>query len=318
MMRLVVLFAYLYTVQTFAQIPPLLVKERSLVIMNWPLEKSGEYMVRGDWEGAAVEVQKNFKLMGVDAVAYIHGNDWSASPASQETFRSYFRERQIKHLIQIGQNENDVFYLDILDFTSGKTLWSTTGGSLNQAILRLARAIKLSGHAVENYLPADYPEIVYDVPFSKWTATTNFPDQIKRLKIGIARPTDANNDVQLRSILSQYPFDYELIDYKDDEDALRQGYQIVMLSMNTSGESIRKLLNYKPGANETHYLSTVKADSSRTTLKTIPVDAFVHKFYFQQTANHEAYVGRDWDADTTWQKSLENFLNNLRIAFRMK
>jgi hypothetical protein len=311
------IISYFLSLQAFAQIPASLVKERSLVIMNWPLDKSGEYMVRGNWEKVADEVQKNLKLMGIDAIAYVHGNDWSASPSSQETFRSYFKGREVQNLIVFGINANDVYYLDVIDFISGKTQWSTTGGSLNQALLRMAKAIKLSAIQVENFLPADAPEIVYDVPFSKWTATMNFPDQIKRLKVGVARPEGAA-DQQLHTLLAHYPFDYELIDYKDDEDAFRKGYQMVMLSMNTSGESIRKLLNYKPGANETHYLSTVKADSSRTTLKTIPVDAFVHKFYFQQTVNHEAFVGRDWDADTSWQRSLENFINNIRIAFKVK
>lgn len=317
-MRIVLLFTYIISLHAFGQIPADLVKERSLVIMNLPLEKSGEYLVRGDWESQAVNTQKSFKQMGIDAIAYIHGNDWSASPSTQETFRAYFLERQTKYLIEIGQNQNKVFFLDISDFNNGTAVWNTTGGSIDQCILRLARVIKQSGHSLENFLPADYPEIVYDVPFSKWTASTNFPDQIKRLKIGVAQFDSESENEQLRQLMSQYPFDYELLKYTDDEDALRKGFQIVLLSMNTSGESIRKLLNYKVLSSETHYLSTVKADSAKTTLKTIPVDAFVHKFYFQQTANHEAYVGRDWDADATWQKSLENFLNNIRIAFKVK
>ena len=317
-MRIVFLIVYAVSLQAFAQLPADLVKERSIVIMNLPLEKSGEYLIRGEWEKHAETAQKNFKQMGVDAIAYLHNNDWSSSPSTQDIFRSYFQDRLTKFVIEIGQNQNKVFFLEISDFNKEGPLWSTTGGSIEQCILKLARAIKQSGYPIENYMPADYPEIVYDVPFSKWTASMNYPDQIKRIKVGVAKfPTEQENE-QLRQIMSQYPFSYELIDYKDDEDALRQGYQIVLLSMNTSGESIRRLLNYKVISSETHYLSTVKGDSTNTTLKTIPVDAFVHKFYFQQTTNHETYVGRDWDAEPTWQKSLANFLNNLRLAFKVK
>ena len=76
-------------------------------------------------------------------------------------------------------------------------------------------------------------------------------------------------------------------------------------------------MNYQTIAKETAYISTVKGDSTNTILKTIPVDALVHKFYIRQTVTHEVYVGKDWDADNTWSKALENFILNLKRAFRL-
>ena len=191
-----------------------------------------------------------------------------------------------------------------------------TGGSMSQLLFRLGKEIKKNDLVIENFLSLDDPEIVTDVPFSKWTASTAFPDQIKRLAIGVAQFEDEVKNEKLRSLLESYPFKYELIDYTDDEDAFRKGYQYVLVHMATAGESIKNLLNYRKGNNETDYISTVVADSTATKLKTIPVDAYVYKFYFRQTVRHEVFVGRTWDADVSWENALENFILNLRIAFK--
>ena len=273
-------------------------------------------MTRKGWEAKATDVQKNLSVMGVDAIAYLHSDDWNASPASRSTFRSFFQKRQVAHLLILSKNESNIYELSVNRLDDFGRQWKTTGGSLNQALFRLGKEIKTRNFVIENFLSSNEPEIVTDVPFSKWTASTSFPDQIKRLTIGVARFESESENDMLKQLLDSYPFKYELFDYVDDEDAFRKGYQFILVNMSTAGESIKKLLNYRTGINETDYISTVVADSTATRLKTIPVDAFVHKFYFRQTVNHEAFVGRQWDADLTWEKSLANFILNLRVAFR--
>lgn len=317
MMRLFPFFLLIVFAQfIYAQLPATLVTTRSIVVMDLPLEKEGDYLTRGDWEEKANEVQKYLILMGVDAIAYLHADDWNASPTSKAIFQSFFQKRQVAYLLSISKKEDGFFELSIKDFNTFSDQWETTGGSISQMLFRLGKEIKSHGYVVENFLSPDRPEIVTDVPFSKWMASTTFPDQIKRIKIGVAKFKNEDENRKLQAILSDYPFMFDLIDYSDDKDAFRQGYQYVLLYMGTSGESIKKLLNFRTGINETDYLSTVVADSTATKLKTIPVGAFVYKFYFRQTVNHEAFVGRQWDADVTWEQSLENFILNLRIAFR--
>ncbi len=302
---------------SWSQLPLTLITERSLVVMEWPLESSGEFQLRGDWQKVTKQVQQNLGLMGVDAIGFVHGDDWTASAESQAIFRQFFETRQVKQLIRIGQ-ANGLYVLSIEPWGGNTSPWRIEGGSLNQVLFRLGKAIKESGQVAENFLPADEPEIYVDVPFSKWTASVNYPDAIKRLKIGVAkRASDADNR-KLEQLMQRYPFAFELIDYTDDEDAFRRGYQFVLVSMSTTGESIKRLLNYKTVSGVTHYMSTVAADSTQTKIKAIPADAFVHKFYFRNTVNHEAFVGTDWDADVSWQQSLTNFIQNLRIAFRVK
>lgn len=313
---LFLLYAIFWYTIVSGQLPETLVTTRSIVVMDLPLAKEGEYMTRGDWQEKAKDVQRYLVLMGVDAIAYLHADDWDASPASRGTFRDFFQQRGVVHLLVFSQNEDNLFEIEIKNFETFSNQWKTTGGSLNQALFRLGTEIKTRNFVVENFLTPEYPNVVTDVPFSKWTASTTFPDRIKRLPIGVAQFESEDENLKLVESLDKYPFEYDLITYTDDEDAFRQGYQYVLVYMGTSGESIKKLLNYRIGTNETDYISTVVADSTATRLKTIPVDAFVYKFYFRQTVNHEAFVGRQWDADVTWEKSLENFILNLRIAFR--
>jgi len=137
-----------------------------------------------------------------------------------------------------------------------------------------------------------------------------------RLTLGVEKFDDEAKNERLKQILAQYPFKYNLIDYTTDENAYRQGYEFVLLNISTSGQSIKKLLNYESGIKETHYISTVARDSADTEIKTIPVDALVHKYYFRRTVNHQVYVGEKWDADTSWHSALRNFIRNIRIAFK--
>ncbi|MCP4456683.1 MAG: hypothetical protein GY816_01445 [Cytophagales bacterium] len=299
-----------------AQMPETIVTSRSIVVMDLPLSKVGEYMTRNNWEQKAEEIQKYLSLMGVDAIAYLHSDDWNASPASKTTFQKFFQKRQVTHLLIFSQNEDNLYEVEIKGFDDFSNKWKTTGGSLHQVLFRIGKEIKKRDFVVENFLSPSFPEIVTDVPFSKWTASTTFPDQIKRLTIGVAQFQNEDDNRKLKELMLPYPFKYEFFDYVDDEDAFRKGYQYVLVHMGTAGESIKNLLNYRTGINETDYISTVQSDSTATRLKTIPIDAFVHKFYFRQTVNHEALVGRQWDADVTWEQSLANFILNLRIAFR--
>lgn len=314
-MRTLLLIGILLGHSALGQLPVTLLTDRSIVVMDWPLKPSGDFMVRGDWEKAAKDIQKSLGLIGIDAIAYVHTQDWHASRESNSLFREFFSKRQVKHVLVVGQRDG-LFEVAIQPISANNTVWHTNGGSLSQLMYRLGRETQTVGLTRENFLPVDVPEIVTDVPFSNWSASLNFPDAIKRLKIGVAKSTNEADNVRLIQLLAQYPFEYDLIDYTTDEDAFRKGYQFVLVSMTTSGESIKKLLNYKVTAGETHYMSTTSVDE-RIRLKAIPIDALVTKYYFRNTVNHEAYVGVDWDADVTWEQSLTNFLRNLRIAFRL-
>ena len=116
----------------------------------------------------------------------------------------------------------------------------------------------------------------------------------------------------LKNAFSGYTWKYDLVDYDKGEDELfKEGYQFVLLRLNTSGYSIHQMLGYKIKPGETDYITIKKKPDGMVTFRSIPINAPVYKFYLKQLARKEIYIGETWDADETWQDALQNFLNNL-------
>lgn len=300
----------------FGQIPETIVTDRSLVILNLPLEQSGEFLVRGDWKERASQLQQMLRTINVDAIGYLHIDDWQANQTVQLSYKLFFATRNVQNVVFLEQN-GSLFHLSVRNAQSMAELWKTEAGSIRQAMIRLGNAIKQKNFESENFLPIESAEVFTDIPFSRNTALSNFPDRIRRFTLGVAKFEDEAQNRQLEEVLNAYPFKYELFEYIDDEDAFRKGYQYVLLNLTTSGKTIQELLNLSnPEINETAFISSTRGDSSSVNLKTIPADAKVTKFYIKQTVNKEISVGRNWDADITWQQALTNFIHNLNIAFK--
>lgn len=314
-MRNIVFLFFLMSQYGMAQLPRELVSERSLVLYDLPSVKSGDFEVRGDWQTTASDIQSSLRIVGVDAIAYLHFDDWNASPAHRESYRLFFATRGVTNVLKFSK-EGNIYTLEVLDLQTVKRVWNTNGGSLNQLVFRLGKEIKRLGHAIENFVVPETAEIFTDIPFSRWNASMSFPGRVRDQKIGVAKFDDPAMNEELLRVMEMYPYRFDLIDYTGDDDAFRDGYQYVLLNMTTAGESIKKLLNYKMETYETAYVSTVKGDSTDTRTRTIPADAIVTKFYFRHTVNKEIYVGGNWDADVTWTRALENYLLLLRKALK--
>lgn len=315
-MRRFLILTLLIPFALHAQLTESIVKDRALVIMDLALEEDNGYLLRGEWEKQSSEIQKMLRVINVDVIGYLHKDDWEANKTVQLSYKLFFATRNVVNVIMISQ-EGNLYNLSVHDAKNLRQLWNTEAGSLRQAVIRLGNDIKKKNFEVENFLPIDDAEVFVDIPFSKWSTTVNFPDRIRRLKVGVPQFEDKSMNEQLRQLLSTYPFEYELFEYIDDEDAFRKGYQFVLLNITTAGSTIHKLLNLNTQAiDETAFISSTKGDSSSVKLKTIPAEAKVTKFYMKQTVSKELYVGKNWDADVNWQKALENFIHNLNIAFK--
>ena len=311
-MRILRFLIFCSSYPVFAQIPETLVTERSFVIYDSAPEQKGEYLVRGDWLKRTEKIQSLLRLTGVDVVSYLHQDDWNASPSHKDAYRLFFLTREIRNIITISEEENLV-RMKIQDAESMKELWVNTGSSIDQLIYRLGKEIKALDYEVQNFLLLEKAEIFTDIPVTKWNTYKNFPRKIRGSKVGVAKfGTDTENDTLIKIMAQHYPYKFEIIDYSSDEDALRQGYQYVLSHISTTGESIKRLLNYQEGINETAYVSSVAGEGSSFKIKTIPSDANVIKFYFRHTVSQEIFVGYSWDADVTWDQALKNFLVNLR------
>ena len=96
----------------------------------------------------------------------------------------------------------------------------------------------------------------------------------------------------------------------------REGFLYQLVRIQSNGRMIKEFLDYEINDMETDYVTMKKRPDGSITLRTIPADAPVHKFYIKNLARNEVYVGETWDADETWQDALTNYLDNLILKLK--
>jgi hypothetical protein len=190
-----------------------------------------------------------------------------------------------------------------------------------------------------NHLIIDQPEFYGGIPLIDGRRNVSYPvdlrvdklavPQFEKVNIPDNRPGGMiNNKIaeevekynstvvrlnfELDRQFQNYPWEYELVKYNPDEKELwRQGYLYILMRVNSTGKTIKEMLGYEINDSETEYITLLKKPDGSFTLRTIPVDAPVYKFYIRSLARNEVYVGESWDADETWQEALSHFLKNL-------
>ena len=74
---------------------------------------------------------------------------------------------------------------------------------------------------------------------------------------------------------------------------------------------MRELLGYEVN-NQVNELITMKKDENgNLTVKSIPIDALVTKFYVKHINSGDIYLAEQWDGDDNWRDALRNHLNPL-------
>ncbi len=149
----------------------------------------------------------------------------------------------------------------------------------------------------------------YPVPDNRPGGILNnrIADEVEKYNHGVERL-----NFELERQFKDYPGDYELVKYNPNEEELwRQGFLYILMHVHTTGKVIKEMLGYETNTIETEYITLKKKPDGSITLRTIPIDAPVYKFYVKSLARNEVYVGETWDADETWQEALNNFLSNM-------
>jgi hypothetical protein len=132
-------------------------------------------------------------------------------------------------------------------------------------------------------------------------------DEIEKANEQIER-----QNFEIDRVFQNYPWKYELISQEmDDEELYRNGFLYKLVRVSSSGRMIKEFLDYELNDIETDYITTINNPDGSVTLRAIPVNAPVHKYYIKSLARDEVYLGELWDADETWQDALQNHLTNL-------
>ena len=256
-----------------------------------------------------------------------------------------------KSLFKIGSRIDTTNILVITKFngessfiSNGEKAWKDQNKNIDKLMKNIYRITVRQDFKRTNNLIIDHPEFIGGLSIIASIRNESFPSDLRIDKLAVPKyviyPIPSNipngtinkkiareieeynsltdrNNLKLENIFQGYPWKYELVDYNVGEEQLfKDGFQYVLLRLNTSGYSIREMLKYEIKPGETDYITLKKKQDGTVTFRSIPMDAPVYKFYIKQIARNEIYIGEIWDADETWDEALGNFLMNLKARLK--
>jgi len=220
--------------------------------------------------------------------------------------------------------------------TEGQPAWKSSGKNLKNVLQKYTRASNKVESA--NLMPAPVPEYFQDVRMIEGNRIETYFTDLALGKLAVPqfgtndepgkRPGGLVNNLvenrleqaeeqanqynrELASIMADYKFEYGLVDPAiSDAELMKEGHVYVIRSLHTSGIEIQRLLNYEVDEEDEYYI-TVKMISGKPAMRYIPIQAPVYKYYIKNLKTKNVYLGKNWDADETWQESLKNVLYNI-------
>lgn len=323
--------------QKSLSVPPSLNSERTAVIFNVPTEHDA-VAIAGEHQKMIQQAHKAFVTMGVDAILYLDQHDYMAGKRAMETYQNLFAKRKVEQVLFLTKRE-EYFELLLAPISASPFLIEHTAEvfylkdpDLYSLLLRLGKEIRRADQKAENFLIPEKPYYLDGLSIVEKSALKNYPSILRRstlaverfapLEIPEAMGAEASSKIlsynaqiekdnhALEQLMASYPFPYVLIDPMSETELIRKRYQYVLRSVAGKAESIRKMLDYEVLDSETGFISLIPAPNGKTTTVTLPRRALAHKFYIKQTLSKNIHLG-EWDADSSWQQALENFIGNL-------
>jgi len=304
------------SLQYIDKLPEDLLASKTLVLVKVPFKtKSPE--VRGDWKKVGEAIQPGFQKAGIDAVAYYYIDDVFSGPEAVNAFAKKFEERQLENVIFIIE-ENGNYEVVITKITDkdnlilpGQEAWKISGDNLSKLGNDIYLKAASSGQERKNLLIIEVP--IYGDMAKPIEARRGEYFDVNFSSETLAVPAFADTTL-IDSVMSKYPYEYAIVNPKLSEKELRsEGYQYVLYFVHTVGKNVKDILEYSTTDSETVYISEVTAsDQKDAKVKSINVNTPVYKFYIKHIFSENIFLGTKWDADTTWQTSLDNYITNLK------
>jgi len=335
-----------------SSLPEKMLSTKTVVLISSP-NRAGESIAE-DWHPLAEQAHPVLTESGIDPVAYYFYDDVYSGKEVRAAFAEAWKRRGINHILLIlkselnGNNKNIRYLLLATAFngeaslmTAGQPAWKNNGKDFKKVLGKLSRVA--NRQTSTNLLVSKVPEYFNDVKIFKGQrvetyytdlklgklavpkfATSNLPGKrpgglvnnlVKnRLEQAETQANDYNN--QLASIMQGYQFEQGLVEQNiNDKDLMIAGYNYVIRSIRTSGIGVKRLLNYSVDEEEEYYI-TVKLVNKKPTMRYIPIKAPVYKYYIKNLKTGNIYLGKNWDADETWQESLKNVLYNINLELK--
>lgn len=277
-------------------------------------------------EKEIVDIHASFVKTGIDAIGYCEVDKVFAGTDVDRAYWRYLESREVTNLI-ILLKKKSAFEIIVTPFAGSNNeadrfvhedavAWKTQHALLAEALLVLYRTA-LNQYKRQNLLINEVPETDLPVQVITGDRREQFAYDLKVDGLAVQKFGEATLDRELEEIMKTYPFKYQLVDKSIPEAELRkQGCFYLLRYVYTRGPVAKQLLGYGINKNESALVSVTYSNGLEQ-IKTIAGDVPVYKFYVRQIEYNNVFVGPKWDADTTWQQALRNFIKGLRNEMKV-
>jgi hypothetical protein len=296
------------------QLPKEILSSKTVVIVKTP-EKNLVKQIRGDWSKIAETAQKGFKKANIDAVAYYYFDDLFSGPESYDAFLDAFDERDLTHAAFIffdGQSYK-LILLKLQDrkflLKTGQDALKVEGPDLNKIMDNLYRNAANSGLKTTNLLIIENPQYGEMVDVIKGKRSEFYDLNFSSEKLAVPKFADS---LEIANVMLNYPYKWEMVPLSiDEKELIDQGFQYVLYYAHSTAKSVKKILEYPTSSSETAYVSEVIINK-QPEITSYDINASVYKFYIKHIRTQNTFIGKRWDAGLSWQKALDNYIQNLR------
>ena len=267
-------------------------------------------------------IHETFVRTGIDAVAYFEAGRVLAGGDAEKAYSKYFNKREISCIIFI-QKKSTGFSCSITlyngkpDFVNpGQPAWSIQASTLSQLMNEIYRSA-LSTYQKKNLLINDVAETGLPVKNLEGLRYETYAYDLKVDNMAVPKFTDSLATQQLAEILKTYPLRYQLTDNTiADQDLRTKGFLYVLCVVHGRSSVVKELLGYTVNKSESAFVS-VTYPGTEMQLKNIPADTEVYKFYVRHIDSGNVYLSSKWDADTSWQQALQNFIKGIKAEMKL-
>ena len=333
----------------YEYVPENLLNGRTAVFVSVRNHSSNE---RGDWKPFAQKAHDYFYRIGIDPVSYYYIDDVMAGKDVTSAIINDLNKRMIKNLILLDKNTNsngDFFTVIMTSFTGkeqllehGQKAWYNQNDEFDKILINLYQSVGRKNMDKKNFLVLERPEFYFDTQIIRGKRFERYQSDLKLDKLAVPEflqeeipenyteneineyvaesLAEKNEKMQqynedMKAIMNTYPYEYGIIDIsnKSRDQLINEGFQYVLLYVHSAGISVKQLLDYDIDPAETDYVSIKSINNKEVTIETIPVNTSVYKFYVKHLYTGDIFLGSKWDADTSWQSALKNYITGMKI-----
>ncbi len=288
-------------------------------IMN---KRSVVFYSSGITEQEINTIHETFVRTGIDAVAYFEADRVLAGGDVEKAFNKYFNKREISCIIFIQKKTTGfscfiTLYNGKADFVNPEqTAWTISASGLSQLMNEIYRSA-LSTYQKKNLLINEVAETELPVKILEGIRYENYSYDLKVDNLAVPMFSDSLATQQLVEIFKTYPLRYQLTDNTiADKDLRNKGFLYVLCMVHGRSSVVKELLGYPVNTSESAFVS-VTYPGTEMQLKNIPADTEVYKFYVRHIDSGNVYLSTKWDADTSWQQALQNFIKGMKAEMKL-